>query len=337
MERRRTAFGTPCSPHWSADWIARVEEAEKQIGRPICGGHGYDGEPCTIASIGPSGRCRFHGGAQGTGGQFDNANARIHGLYARRIKRCGPECPLWDSCPMAGDDIAELDPRKRPNCAYEREEYLELLNFYFKANPVGPEDLLDPDSDEEYPEGQSDESESPDVLHTRSQAPALEHPPEELRVDLPEPTLLDEDIRLEFPDLRSVPEPYLLHQMIVLQLMVSRAAATLASTPLTDRVEVDTQNYRMKTAKPGAALEAFIRLSREYRCLRSVIDTKKLLPVPQSKGIGSRMQPFASKYGHAIEKAIQEVQKAEIERLKEEYRKNPNMPSRTEGGLVLDV
>jgi hypothetical protein len=56
VERRTTALGTPCSPQWSGDWIARVEEAEKQIGRRICGGHGYDGTPCTVPSNHPSGR-----------------------------------------------------------------------------------------------------------------------------------------------------------------------------------------------------------------------------------------------------------------------------------------
>lgn len=314
MERRKTPLGTPCSPHWSADWIACVEAVEQELARRVCGGYGYDEEPCPIASTHPSGRCRFHGGAKRTGGQFDNGNARIHGLYARRVKRCGPECPLWDSCPTAGDDVAELPLRKRPACAYEREEYLELLNFYFRAVPVGPDDLDHAEPDDDSGEEGHDPSDPPF-----------------------EPIALDEDIRFVFPDLRNVSEPYLLHQIIVLQLMVSRAAATLAGSPLTDRVEVDYQNYQMKTLKPGAALEAFIRLAREYRCLRSMIDTKKLLPTPEPMGLGSRMKPLVTKYGAAIERAIREVDKEDRERLREENKKHPNLLSRTKDDPISDA
>lgn len=73
---------------------------------------------------------------------------------------------------------------------------------------------------------------------------------------------------------------------------------------LTEAVEVDSPGYKMKTAKPGAVLEAFLRIAREYRALRAVIDTKKLIPKPQSMGIGSRLRSLMLLGKKALEESI---------------------------------
>jgi len=117
-----TSMGTPCSPTWEPEWIEAVEDMEQELGRRCCGAHAPDERPCTLESKVKNGRCRFHGGGLGVGAPKGNSNARIHGLYARRIQQCGAQCAQWKTCPYAGDDVKALPEAKRPHCIYEREE-----------------------------------------------------------------------------------------------------------------------------------------------------------------------------------------------------------------------
>ena len=93
-EAETTKLGTPISPRWTEAWRAKVESVEKQMGRRICGAHSPAWTPCKLSSTHRNGRCRFHGGAEGIGAPNGNRNALIHGLYARRLQRCGMQCPV---------------------------------------------------------------------------------------------------------------------------------------------------------------------------------------------------------------------------------------------------
>ena len=120
--RRLTDLGTPVSPRWSEYWIELVNETEARLERRCCGAHAPDDLPCELESTHESGRCRFHGGAPNSGAQNGNANARLHGLYSKRLQRCGNHCTKWKTCPHGGDDVDALPLEKRPYCPYEVEE-----------------------------------------------------------------------------------------------------------------------------------------------------------------------------------------------------------------------
>ncbi|MCC6152247.1 MAG: hypothetical protein IT367_00715 [Candidatus Hydrogenedentes bacterium] len=270
MPQRSTTLGTPAAPSWSAEWLARVESEETARGRRICGAATMGAGPCLLASDHPSGRCRYHGGVPTVGPPSDNQNARIHGLYARRLQRCGDHCPMWKSCPFAGQDVLDLPQSQRPICAYERDEYAALVKHYFNED-------VEPAVDSFYDDDESNDE-------TTETAPRR---PSRYATSTPE-----------------CPEPFLLHQLVLLTIMQTRAAAALSEMPLTTVVEVDSPNYKMKTAKPAAALEAFIRIAREYRALRGTIDTKKLMPKPESQGLGSRLKSLMLLTRKAVEESI---------------------------------
>jgi hypothetical protein len=122
-----TTLGTPASPKWDPEWLAKVDALEQSLDHRICGAHTPAWTPCKLTSTHPNGRCRFHGGAPGIGAPNGNRNAIIHGLYSRRLQQCGEHCPLWRHCPMAGDDVLELELHERPHCAYEHDEYVATL------------------------------------------------------------------------------------------------------------------------------------------------------------------------------------------------------------------
>ena len=125
---RRTPLGTLCSPVWDDAWIAAVDAMEARLNRRVCGASSISGDPCTLTSTHPNGRCKFHGGARLTRAQPGNRNAVIHGLYARGIQRCGDHCPLWASCPMASQEVLDLPERERPQCPYEVAQYQAALS-----------------------------------------------------------------------------------------------------------------------------------------------------------------------------------------------------------------
>lgn len=127
MPPAKTPLGSPASPRWDQDWFNTVVQTERKLGHRICGARTNAGTPCTLKPNHPNGRCKFHGGFDLTGAQPGNRNAVTHGLYARALRTCGPQCPLWNQCPCAGDDVAKLPPAERPTCPYEATEFQMAL------------------------------------------------------------------------------------------------------------------------------------------------------------------------------------------------------------------
>jgi hypothetical protein len=54
--------------------------------------------------------------------------------------------------------------------------------------------------------------------------------------------------------------------------MTNRAAAALSVNPLTETITASTGDYHMETVKLNTLLQAFLRLSREYRAFRETFD-----------------------------------------------------------------
>ena len=136
VSKNKTKLGTPCSKKWNTEWIELVDKCEAELGHRCCGAHAPDGLPCEVISDHTNGRCRFHGGTIGIGAPEGNTNARIHGLYSRRLQTCGTHCPMWETCPMAGKDIAEMAAAKRPLCPYEQAEHDSLTALEEEAKPA---------------------------------------------------------------------------------------------------------------------------------------------------------------------------------------------------------
>ena len=138
-KRRATDHGTPCATAWTREWVALVNQTEDELDRRICGAAGLDGMPCTLTSDHPNGRCRYHGGNHLIGAPQGNLNARVHGLYSRRLQTCDTRCLLWEECPFPAADIMDLPVKQRPNCVYEQLEYDTLIEHY---TPTGGSDPL---------------------------------------------------------------------------------------------------------------------------------------------------------------------------------------------------
>lgn len=122
-----TAMGTPCAKAWDPEWIDAVNETEKRLGRPVCGARSLSLVPCTLTAINPNGRCHFHGGGRGVGGQKENRQGLFHGLYSRRLMVCGPHCAVWEGCPYANDEVRALKEAERPVCVYEKAQYESFM------------------------------------------------------------------------------------------------------------------------------------------------------------------------------------------------------------------
>ncbi|MBN4046843.1 hypothetical protein JYT90_00840 [bacterium AH-315-P07] len=129
-----TKLGTPISPLWDEEWVAEVDTTEAELGHRCCGARVNEIYPCELEASNKNGRCRFHGGGLGSGAQKGNTNARIHGLYARRLQQCGGHCPHWNTCPFAGDDIKKLPEAKRPACTFEEQELDHLRTLDSRAH-----------------------------------------------------------------------------------------------------------------------------------------------------------------------------------------------------------
>ena len=66
---------------------------------PRCGARTRRGTPCQSPAMKGRARCRFHGGADGIGGQPDNRNALKHGRYsAEAIARRREVAALLRAC-----------------------------------------------------------------------------------------------------------------------------------------------------------------------------------------------------------------------------------------------
>jgi hypothetical protein len=116
-------MGTPAARSWDLPWFNAVVALETCLGRRVCGARLPDNTPCQFQSDHPTGRCRYHGGFDLTGGQPGNRNAYVHGLYSRRLKTCGDHCPQWASCPHVNDDIRDTPLAQRPTCPFEQAQY----------------------------------------------------------------------------------------------------------------------------------------------------------------------------------------------------------------------
>lgn len=136
MAGKTTTMGTPLSKKWDAEWIEAVNTTEAKLGHRFCGAHAPDDTPCQLGASHANGRCRFHGGTPSIGAAKGNTNARIHGLYARRLQTCGDHCPNWASCPLAGPDVLKLAEKHRPICAYEQSEHDLIHQLEAESQPL---------------------------------------------------------------------------------------------------------------------------------------------------------------------------------------------------------
>ena len=201
-EQQHTELGTPCAPNWDEDWIALVNDAEREKGERICGARTVGGVPCPLGSTHTSGRCRFHGGFDMTGGQPGNRNAVVHGLYSRALRPCGPHCTQWESCPFAGKDVEAVKGAVRPICPYEQglfDNEVEQLTAQYDSDPERP--------------------------------------------------------------LRS----NLIHQCALMAVLMTRAVAAMAESSMVDFTKVVRNLYSKHTAQPNARVQAYLRISAEYR------------------------------------------------------------------------
>jgi len=258
-----TALGTPASPKWDADWLAEVDRTETELGHRICGAHTPAWTPCKLTSTHPNGRCRFHGGHPGIGAPDGNRNAWVHGLYSRRLQQCGDHCPLWNHCPMAGKDVLDLTPKERPLCVYEKEEFESLLH---------------------------DLSESVTSATTTSSTQST-------RSNDSDSSALREPLPPREPD------GLIQRNIALFQVMLSRAQAALGIARLTDETTAYTlnTNYRMRSVKPSALVQAQLHIARELRQWLKLLPgfdpraaqagrgTPKPMPPDNPKGLPMRM------------------------------------------------
>jgi glucans biosynthesis protein len=237
----QTTRGTPHAETWDPDWGQHVQETEDQLDRRICGCHTPTGAACTLTSTHSSGRCRFHGGVPNTGAQPGNQNARTHGLYSRRLQRCGNHCAMWLHCPYAGDDVLALDKPDRPTCVYEQEEYAVIT--------------------------------------------------EELEEN-------------------STADPHFRQHLAILQILLNRAAHALSVQTLTEHTTVTGANYNMDTAKVGAALDAYLRIAREYRyqlALRNQMQRDQPAETPPPpRNLAQEMLPLLAKTEGMMEEVYEQ-------------------------------
>ncbi len=282
-----TRRGTPYAASWSPEWIAQVEAVEELLDRRICGARTPTGKPCRMrpthvllpsplgrgaggeggenlfSSASPvegahdaysetachgvadrrsRGRCSFHGGADLAGGQFGNQNAASHGLYTRGLRPCSPSCPLWDKCPLACQDVADLQPPDRPTCPYEMHDYETAVEAYTQmlATPI-----------EEKPKrAKSTAPPQSSALHPRSSL---------------SPHLVE-----------------LVHRVATLSVMVNRAAAAMREADVIDQTRISSANYSATYARPHAYLQAYLRLSSEFRRYQAMLK-EYVPPKPEPK------------------------------------------------------
>jgi len=244
-----TSRGTPWANTWDAKWAQRVEAAESAEGTRVCGARTLTADPCTLQSDHPTGRCRYHGGTDTIGAPEGNQHARTHGLYARRLQRCGTHCPVWEHCPLADDDVLALEPKQRPVCAYEAEEYEQTLEH----------------------------------METSTRPGASRH------------------------------------NLALLQVMLSRAAAALSVTALTDTVKSESENYQLHTTKQHPALQAFLRIARELRAAQTQHsrnhDQEANTQNEPASNLADRATPLLEKTGGILEEAVEaECQREEYTR-----------------------
>ena len=295
-----TPHGTPCAPAWDADWIALVERVEGKLDRRICGAVGMDGAPCPRESDHPTGRCTHHGGNHLVGGQPGNENARVHGLYARRLQKCDSRCALWEECPFAADDLLEIPLKQRPICVYEQLEYDALVAQYV------------PDE-----KGDSPVSARLTPAHAAHAGDGVVYGVVTALRPAPLGTV----------PLSAKPHLHLVHTVALLQVMMSRAAAVVSTERFTEKTSASGENYKMESSKVSASLEAFLRLAREHRHYhRELTRTVDLLPEPKPQdqpepvSLAQAIQPLLEKTEGVLEEALEFQEKEEAREERERAR-----------------
>ena len=263
-EPRTTKLGTPCSAKWPAHWIEIVDRVEAQEGHRICGAHSTAGTPCRLEPatithphgftvIGhdtpktpppDNGRCRFHGGAAGIGAPLGNRNAIIHGLYSRRLQRCGKHCPVWQWCPAAGKDVLALAPNERPLCVYEKEEYNALTLSSEKEK--GSKEKSMPGNDEGGTRSRASARDANESTSALASSGSIFSSPKENVEESPLVAVLH-------------------HNIATFQVMLTRAQTALGIVRLTQETHANSENYSMTSPKVSALLQAEMRIARELR------------------------------------------------------------------------
>ncbi len=278
-----TPMGTPWASTWDKSWAASVAAKETELDRRVCGARTLSGEPCTLTSDHHTGRCRYHGGTEAIGAPLGNQNARVHGLYARRLQRCGTHCPMWDHCPFAGDDVLALEPKDRPICAYEAAEYESLLEEFSEGDDAHPS----------FPR-------STVGMHTGDDSDGL--PPEGIfQHATRRPPKSPSQLRLE-------------HNLALMHVMLSRAAAALSITPLTDTVESTSERYQLHTTKVHPALQAFLRIGRECRALQAQYDKEMTRATEEATDRPPSLADLATPILERADGVLEEAIAAENER-----------------------
>lgn len=76
---------------------------------------------------------------------------------------------------------------------------------------------------------------------------------------------------------------HLCHQIALLQTMMLRAASALRDRPLVDSVSAAANDYAMQSSKPSAYLQAFLRISSEYRSYLKLLQALPLYGLTDSQ------------------------------------------------------
>ena len=285
-----TERGTPCAAAWDADWIALVERVESELDRRICGAVGMDGSPCPRESDHPTGRCTHHGGNHLVGGQPGNENARVHGLYSRRLMTCDDRCAMWKECPFAADDIMALSPKQRSICVYEQLEYDALVAQYIPSEENGD---------------------------CTKQSESQRRPRREPSGDGTVPAFRDTAWK-KSQGFSAKPHLHLVHTVALLQVMMSRAATVVSTERFTEKTSASGENYKMESSKVSASLEAFLRLAREHRQYhRELTHTVDLAPEPKPLSLAMQVLPLLERADGVLEDAL-EFERKRKEKLREQ-------------------
>ena len=204
---------------------------------------------------------------------------------------------------MSGKDVLALEPKERPNCVYEEQEYNALTFF------LGKKVLPDGISTKEKPLASPAAGAADDAVHSREGDAPGEPRASDKRAGsagaspshvstanasgqspLPDDSGLspshapassssdaaasDDDYGFSLPTFsfpkekvgeESAATPLLHHNIAMYQVMLTRAQAALAVARLIDDTIAQGERYSMKSSKVGALLQAQIRIGRELR------------------------------------------------------------------------
>ncbi len=315
-----TTLGTPCARTWSPDWIATVNATETQLNHRICGARLHDATPCTNISDHPSGRCPHHGGFDLTGAPPGNRNHVIHGLYTRRLRTCTPNCPHWQTCPLANANYrpaSNPNPDDQPTSACNSSDNpkskiqnpnsptsITSIQSIPSISPTDPADPIAPTDPIQFPTNPKSKIENP------KSPPAFTCPYQLLEYN----TVLTDALAI----VESQPHPnpmgiHAAHNVATLQVLISNAATHLtnettgvtgptgarASRPRcspTDPIPTlyPTPDSRFPTVPDPPnpnTINAFIRLMREFRASLKLLYTPTTHPLNRQSRFATPLTP----------------------------------------------